>query len=400
MSNTPQSTTSAEPGGTTPSDTRGGRLAVLTLAFTLFVVTTSEFQVAAMLTGMADDLGTSVSHLGLLITCYSLGMALGGPLIAWALRTARPRRALPAVLGCYAALEGLASVTPDPTVLMLLRLGTGALSGATFGLVMAAALPLAPRDSRPKVVATILTGLMAGTLLGLPLSRLLAMAGGWRASFVVLAAAAALMTVAVLLTLPVEPAHAEESASAAGALRNAALWLRYGISFLTIGGCFAAFAFIDPLLGRAGIDGVGATVAMFGFGLAAFLVNTLGGRVSENRAGFWLTIGLIGQFGALTLFAFTGTSTAAVAVAVVLLGGTGIALNPLLVSRVLLVAPAQVLVNTVHTSAITLGVAAASAAGSSAIAVTTRVDATAWIGLGLTAAALALTLLTRETRQC
>ncbi|MFE4976125.1 MFS transporter [Kitasatospora sp. NPDC056651] len=128
----------------------------------------------------------------------------------------------------------------------------------------------------------VLAGLMTGTLFGLPLSHLLASTLGWRASFFLLAAGAAVMALAVLVCLPKSSARQDRSPSS-GELRNGRLWLRYLSSFLTIGGVFAAFAFIDPILRDAGLGSAQGTLTMLGFGGAAFLVNRLGGRVPRGR---------------------------------------------------------------------------------------------------------------------
>ncbi|MFD0772437.1 MFS transporter [Streptomonospora algeriensis] len=343
------------------------RLPVLVLACALFVVTASEFQVAAMLTDISTDLQAPVADLGLLVTLYSLGMGFGGPAVAWALRRMRPKPALVMVMLCYAAAEAIAGAVTQPVLLGVLRCVTGALSGATFGLALSAGMALSRAHNRTQVSALILTGLMAGTLLGLPLSHLLATGAGWRSSFYLLAAAAAAMAVAVTLTLPSSPGGSEDAPRAVGSLRSPSLWARYLSSFLTIGGAFTAFAFIDPLLQAAKLAAAHVTLTMLGFGAAAFAVNYLTGRVAQGKARPWLGLGLTVQLAALLIFLAAPQSPLLVVPATMLLGGTGIALNPLLVNRVITVAKPDVMVNTLHTSAITLGVAAATAIGSRAI---------------------------------
>ncbi|MGW3008352.1 MFS transporter [Streptomyces sp. NPDC001219] len=371
-------------------------LVVIVLAGALFVVTSSEFQVAAMLTAMSADLGASVADLGLLVTVYSLGMGFGGPVVAWALRRFRPRSALVLVMACYAVAEALTGTMTEEHLLIPLRLLTGALSGATFGMALSTGMRLGDEHGRARMSAGVLTGLMAGTLLGLPLSHVVATAVGWRASFVVLAAAAAAMALAVRLAVPEAAGRPDERPASLGTLRNGQLWLRYLTSFLTIGGAFTAFTFIDPLLQRAGLTPPQVSLTMFGFGGAAFAVNHLAGRVAGGAARGWLVVGVVVQLGALLLFLLTPGDSQWIVAATVFLGGTGIALNPLLVNRVIAVGEPDVLVNTVHTSAITLGVAAATTIGSRAITVTGDLSGTVLVGLAFSAAAVLLTLATRD----
>lgn len=375
------------------------KLPILVLATSLFVVTSSEFQVSAMLTAMSRDLEVPVGDLGLLVTTYSLGMGLGGPAIALALRRQPPRRGLVLVMLGYAFTEGLAGAMDDHFALLLLRFLSGALSGATFGMALSAGMGLGTEANQSRVSSGVLAGLMAGTLLGLPLSNLLAETVGWRASFYCLAAAAALMALTVHWVLPAPTTAAREEAETLGVLRNRDLWIRYLTSFLVIGGSFAAFAFIDPLLRRAGLTSGQVTLTMLAFGAAAFTMNFVTGRVAPGSARRALTWGLIAQLAALAIFLAAPTRAAPVLAATIMLGATGIALNPLLVGRVLTVARPGVLVNTAHTSAITLGIAAATTISSRAIRGTGSLDGALITGLALTGAALLSMRLAAERRQ-
>lgn len=380
-----------------------GRLPVLVLACALFVVTASEFQVAAMLTDMSADLNEPVADLGLLVTVYSLGMGFGGPAVVWTLRRVRAKRALVVVLLCYAVAETVTGTTTELAGLVVLRLVTGSLSGATFGLALTTGIALSGPGDRSRVSAAILTGLMAGTLMGMPLSHLLAASADWRTSFLALGASAVVMALGVAVFLPSPSAETSSSAESddaqgsPGNLRNGSLWLRYLGSFLTIGGAFTAFAFIDPLLQDAGLTTGQVTLTMLGFGVAAFLGNSAGGRVTQGGARPWLLLGLGVQLVALLLFLAAPQNRPAVVLAAVLLGATGIALNPLLVNRVLTVTGSGTMVNTVHTSAITLGVAAATAAGGRAIhAAGGDLAGTLVVGTALTLAAGMTVVATRD----
>ncbi|WP_433608272.1 MFS transporter [Prescottella agglutinans] len=366
------------------------------MAITLFVVTTSEFQVAAMLTDMASDLHVATATLGMLVTVYALGMGLGGPAVAWLLRRLPAKRGLVLVLGVYAVTEAVAGGVGSTGPLFVLRAVTGALSGAAFGMSLSIGMRLGSRLEQTRTSAAILTGLMVGTLLGLPLSHLVGTFFGWRVSFYVLGGGAAIMAAAVMVTVPALGPDETVTEDGRHALRGRALWIRYGASFLTIGGAFAVFAFIDPVLRRSGLSEVSSTWVMLGFGVAALTVNRFAGRVTPGSARRWLLAGLATQLVALVFCLAGPDHVAIVALATILLGGTGIALNPLLVDRVLAVAQPTMLVNTFHTSAITLGIAAATAIGSRSYYRSGDLSATLWVGVAFTVAALALTCRTPE----
>ena len=115
------------------------------LMATLLVVTMSELQTAGMMPYMAADLGVSTGTIGLLVSVYALGMAIGGPLVAIGLRGLPPRRALCLVVGAYAVFEILAPVVHEFWWLALIRVLTGCLAGAMFGLCISFGARLATR---------------------------------------------------------------------------------------------------------------------------------------------------------------------------------------------------------------------------------------------------------------
>ncbi|MFE2943125.1 MFS transporter [Streptomyces sp. NPDC059255] len=97
-----------------PSGPTHGKLpfVVRVLAAGTFLMGTTEFVIAGLLPEMAGDFGVSVSHAGLLITAFAIGMIVGGPVMAMA--TLRlPRR--------------------HTVVLALTVFGAGALGGTAIG---------------------------------------------------------------------------------------------------------------------------------------------------------------------------------------------------------------------------------------------------------------------------
>ncbi|MCQ4617491.1 MFS transporter [Corynebacterium sp. CCUG 71335] len=372
------------------------KLSIFVLATALFVVTTSEFQVSAMMTDMAVDLGQPIGKLTHLVTAYSLGMALGGPTLAWALNGKPVRACLTGAVFVYAGVEITASFSPTFTVLLIIRFLTGCLSGAIFGLSLTAGVLLAGTRNQSRAAAAILSGLMAGTLLGLPLSHVIGWLAGWRMSFILLGFAAFMIAVVLAAALPRIPALSGEGTERVSVVSNPGVWSRMLTSFFTIGGSFAAFALIDPILRRAGFTPIGTTVALIGFGVAAFTGNLLWGKVSETNAQKFLLAGLSAQAVALLLLVATPNAGPITALAIVALGGTGMALNPLLVTRLMAQADPHPFINTVHTGFITMGAAAATAASGYVLANETSLTPSIHVGVVFTLIAWIITVVTPD----
>nr|WP_281284059.1 MFS transporter [Nonomuraea deserti] len=337
---------------------------------TLLVVVMSELQTMGMLPEMARSLSASTTTIGTLISIYAFGMAIGGPLIVMTLRLVPPKGALLGVVTAYAVLEASVPLVHNYWWIAALRLLTGSLSGAVFGLTLTMAARLAPRPERvASSISIVLNGLMFGAVLGLPISHAIATTWNWQASFFALGGTGLIIALLDLRTLPALPAvSAQTSTDDLRQFRSPRLWSRYLVSLLTIGATYGAFSYFTPLLEHdAGFSSNMTTMILFGYGLCTVLGNNVVGRYADRHAVLLLRIGHLALAGSLVVLALFAHLPRAALPGVLVVGLVGVTMNPALVARVVEVAGAGGLVNTVHTSVITLGVVAGSAIGGLAI---------------------------------
>lgn len=340
------------------------------LMLTIMVVVMSEFQTAGMMPQIAADLGVSTGQVGTVVTLYALGMALGGPLLVYLLRHRPPKASLLIVIGTYAALEVLVPLIHEFWWLALLRVLTGCLSGAAYGIAVSYSARLAPSPEKiGEAVSIVLGGIMIGTVIGLPLSHFLAARWGWQSSFYILGIAAFAVFLISLLTLPAREAATQEAAAQdLRKLRSPKLWSRYLVSLLTIGAAFAGFSYFTPLLEQnAGFATNTTTLILLAYGIVSFIGNLIVGKFADQHAIGILRIGHTLLFISLALLgAFSNTQPLVLAM-VLIVGVAGVPMNPALVARVAEIGGTGNMVSTVHTSVITMGVALGSAIGALAI---------------------------------
>lgn len=371
------------------------------LMATLLVVTMSELQTAGMMPYMAAELGVTTGTIGLLVSAYALGMAIGGPLVAIALRRHPPRRALCLVVGGYAVFEVVAPVIHEFWWLALIRVLTGCLAGATFGLCISFGARLAPSPERiGRNVAIVMSGLMIGTVLGLPLSHFIAERWNWQASFTLLGIAALVVCLIDRLGLPnLAIASTEASAQDAQALRKPALWARYLVSLLTIGATYGAFSYFTPLLEQnAGFSAGATTLILLAYGVCTVIGNLIVGRFADDHAVAVLRFGHLFVLVALVIIGLFNHVPAVTLPFVLVIGLVGVTMNPAMITRVNEVGGSGNLVSTMHTAVITSGVLVGTALGSLTINLTGTDDPAAamWTGAGL--AVLAMIALAVQTR--
>lgn len=165
---------------------------------------------------------------------------------------------------------------------------------------------------------------------------------------------------------------------------------------MIIGATFAAFSYFHPLLTEVtGFSAGTVPLLLLGYGAATVVGNTVVGRLADRHTVGVQFVGL--TLNALFLAAFALLADRAVPAVLLMtgIGLVGVTMNPAMAVRVQLAGNAGPLVNTVHSSFITLGVIVGSSAGALAIA-SAGLRAPLWLGAGL--ALLGLTTLLPERR--
>lgn len=163
---------------------RSPPLWILALTLAAFTIQTDDFIVLGVLPELADDLSVSETAAGQLVTVYSLTYAVTAPLWALLLTRLPTRATLMTALAVFSAANLVVPLVDTYTQLMTARV-VAALAGA---VVLPAALALAgtraPLERRGRYLATVMTGLTAAVLIGVPAGAWVGAALGWAAAFV------------------------------------------------------------------------------------------------------------------------------------------------------------------------------------------------------------------------
>ncbi|MFV0128189.1 MFS transporter [Streptomyces sp. HMX112] len=360
-------------------------LAVYLLALGVFAMVTSEFAVAGLMPQMAAGLDATIPQIGYLITAYAVAMTLGGPVLAAALAKVRPKPALMAVFAVFLAGNVLAAAAPDYPVMVVARVVTGVASQAFFGIAVSLCARLVRPAVRGRAMAVVMNGLMLGTLLGLPLATLIGDHLGWRAAFWAVSALTLFAALCTAVGLP-RLGRAGDGGTVRQellAFRAPRLWLALCTSTLVIGATFAAFSYFNPILTEVTGFGTGAVpLLLIAYGAATVVGNTVVGRLADRHNVTVLVWGLALNALFLTGFALLAEAPVPAVLMMTGIGLVGVTMNPAMITRVQRIGNARPLVNSVHSSFITLGVIIGSSAGGVAIGHLGLLGPV-WVGVGL-----------------
>ncbi|MER5781750.1 MFS transporter [Streptomyces mobaraensis] len=372
---------------------------VYVLALGIFAMVTSEFVVAGLMPQLAEGLDATVPEVGYLITAYAAAMALGGPFLTVALMRMCQKSALYVLFAVFLAGNVLAATATDYPVMLVARIVTGVASQAFFGIGVSLAAQLASPETRGRALGTVMNGLMLGTLLGLPLATLVGEHLGWRAAFwaISLLTAVAALCTAVGVPRPGRPEGGESFRRELDTFRNPRLWLVLSTSTLIIGATFAAFSYFNPLLTEVTGFGTGTVpLLLIAYGAATVLGNSVVARLADRHTLPVLFTGLLLNALFLTGLALLAHLAVPAVVCMMGIGLVGVTMNPAMITRVHRTANARPLVNTVHSSFITLGIIIGSSVGGLTVS-GFGLRGPVWLGAGL--AVLGLLTLVPDLRR-
>lgn len=271
---------------------------VLLLALGAFTLGLDAYVMAGLLPVVADDLHTTVSLAGQMVTAFTLSYALSAPLVAGLLAGVRPRLVILAALAVFTLGNGLTAAAPSLVLLLASRVIAGAGAGVYSALSTAAASALVPAERRGRALALVMGGMSTGTVLGVPLGVLLAEHAGWRATMGLVTALGAVAIGGLAALLPQVPAEPPVPVRARlRAVTDRAVAPVVGVSFLAAVASLGLYTYLAPVLSAAGdIDGVTPYLWAWGLGgvLGSVLIGALvdrTGRVGALVAAVLVAIG-------------------------------------------------------------------------------------------------------------
>ena len=375
---------------------------LLALATGAFGIGVTEFAPMGLLPIIAEDLGVSIPTAGLLISAYAIGVMLGAPLMTLTTGRMRRRTLLISLAGIFTLGNLMAALANSYEMLMAARLVTSLNHGAFFGVGSIVAMSVVPKDKSAGAVAAMFMGLTIANVVGVPFATWVGDQLGWRAAFWGIAALGVLTMMALVATLPNNPAPKDGSPiSELRALGRKSVLGALGLTVLGSSAMFTVFTYIAPILQTETGASVGFITAMLvTYGLGLTVGNWLGGHFADKSVDMTLIVTLSGL--TITLVAFGALMAFPIPAALLIFvwGVASFALVPPLQVRVMQSAhDAPNLASAVNIGAFNLGNAIGAGLGGAVIALGLGLPAVAFAGAGMAALGLIAVLLLSQGTQ-
>ena len=260
---------------------------ILTLSLGSFAVGTGAYVVAGVLVDIAEDLSVPVATTGHLVTIFALTFAVASPVLVAATSSVARRRLIVGALILFVLANAAAALVPTFSWLLLARV-VAALGAAVYTPVASAfAASLASPGMQGRALSVRTIGSTVAFLVGIPVGTVISGYYGWRMSFILVAALAAVAALGARAVLP------EVSASTHGTflshlavVRRGAVVGVLGLTVLALMASFVVLTYVRPLLESLtgfGTEGIGLMLAIFGL---ASIPGTLLGGYAADRWGY------------------------------------------------------------------------------------------------------------------
>ena len=250
------------------------------------------FAIVPLLPQYVRDLDLSKTQAGIAVGAYSGAVLVGSPIVGhWSARIGARRLTIFGVALLAVATLALAEVSSFAG-LFGVRVGQGLSSAVSWTAGMAWLSEASPAVERGKVLGVAMSFASIGTLVGPVVGGILGSAYGVKMPFVILGAAAALLTVACLAAPPApEAAEAVPFRALAGTLRESRLVLVALVVMTLVATVSGTLDTLVPLrMGQAGYSALAITAVLTAAGVLATVCNYSVGRLFDRIGGVRIAV--------------------------------------------------------------------------------------------------------------
>ncbi|MBH1985667.1 MAG: MFS transporter [Burkholderiales bacterium] len=268
-------------------------LTVYLIAVGAFALGMASYVTAGLMPLIASAFSISLAMAAQLVTAFTLAYGLGSPLVVALLPARAQRTGLLLALAVFVLANGASALAPGFASLLAWRAMAGIGAGVYLALGIAAAAGVSAPQQRGKAIGVIMGGMAGGTVLGVPVSLLLAQQLGWTAALWLVAVLGALALAGLLWKLPALPASAAPATSLRrrlALLADRPVLLILLVSLLAAIASLGMYTFIAPLLAwSAHGAAISATPFLWAWGVGGIAGSVLVGPWADKVAAPKLT---------------------------------------------------------------------------------------------------------------
>lgn len=264
------------------------RLSIYLIALGAFSLGMASYVTAGLIPLITPAFLVSDAMAAQLVTAFTLAYGLFSPIVVALLPGNQQRMGLIIALVLFVVANIASALATSFVMLVAWRALAGVGAGVYLALGIAASAALVPEAQRGKAIAIIMGGMASGTVLGVPLSLLLAEQLGWASAMWLIALLGATSLAGLYFKLPDIPAAPYVSLRRKLViLKHPATMTILAVSLLGAIASLGMYTFIAPFM-TASTFGKAPSIALYlwAWGVGGILGSFLIGPIVDKNQGF------------------------------------------------------------------------------------------------------------------
>lgn len=365
--------------------------ALLALTLSSFAIGVTEFIPLGLLAEMSNYFDTTLSSMGMVVSMYAIGVAIGAPILTNLISSFTRKNQLIFTLILFTLGNLLAAISTTFNMLILARVISGLAHGVFFTIGSIIASEVSAPEKRSQAIAIMFAGLTVALVIGVPLGTFLGKTFSWNFSFYLVTILGGIATFLSYILTPKTLKKAEKGSigDQFSVLKEWRLIKSYLLTIIGYGGSFVLLTYLAEVLKN--VSGFGSniiSVLLLIYGVAVAIGNIYGGKISDKMGAMnSLKLLFFIQVLAFGAFYFTAKSPILAIINVFILGLLDFAIVPPLQMNVVEVANEVAPKATdsaagLNIAAFNLGIAGASTIGGIVVS-TIGVGHTPWVAASI-----------------
>ena len=256
---------------------------LVALAVGTFALGIAEFGMMGILGDVAKGMDVNVVQAGRLISAYSLGVAIGAPMLIF-LHKLPLRRLLLMLAALIVAGNAMAAMSSSYIMLLCARIISGLPHGAYFGAGAIVCSRLAKPGHGAQAVAVMVGGMTIANVAGVPGATLISNLMNWRVAFGMVAVCGVLAFTGIRAWIPwLDPVPDTGIKGQFKFLKSSAPWLIYVGVFFGQASVYCWFSYVEPIMTEvAGFTVSDMTWIMMLAGIGMVTGNAVSGKLADR----------------------------------------------------------------------------------------------------------------------
>ncbi|KEC84324.1 MULTISPECIES: MFS transporter [Acinetobacter] len=264
-------------------------LIVYFIALGAFSLGMASYITAGLIPLIQNEFDISIALTAQLVTVFTLAYGVGSPVVVALSPENKQRLILLLALFIFSISNLISGLAPNFSILLISRIFAGIGAGVYLAIGISISTALVKPDQRGQAISIIMSGMAAGTVLGVPLGLIISNQFGWQTSMYLIAILGLVSFYGLYIKLPIIPNLITQSLSEKlRLLKDINVLKILVISLLAAISSLGLYTYLFPLLSSdefGSIENITPFLWIWGIGgiIGSFVVGHISKKISNEK---------------------------------------------------------------------------------------------------------------------